>query len=216
MPRPPVTNSRRTPWKGAKREQSGDSGDTAKAPSADKGAVNSGASKTGASTSGRGGGYRPPGTVQDVEDRAAAAARRAEQLAELRTAAQQGLTTAQGWRGWLDFATRFPQQSLDNTLLLLAQRPGATRVAGYEDWQVLGRNVVKGEKGLQLLGPEPRGGGRRQAVHVWDIAQTSPTPGAAYSTTTHVTADPDVPPTATSTPPRPHPRSHPRTRSPAR
>jgi N-terminal domain of anti-restriction factor ArdC len=49
-----------------------------------------------------------------------------------------------------------------NTLLLLAQRPDATRVAGYTLWQQLGRQVAKGEKGLTILAPVTRRAGRRR------------------------------------------------------
>jgi len=118
--------------------------------------------------------------VQAIDERAEAAARRAEQLNDLRTAAEQQLVSAQGWRVWLGFAARFPQQSCENTLLLQRQRPTATFVAGYEDWQTLGRNVVKGEKGLQVLAPGSDG--RQQAVHVWDVEQTAPMPGVKPAT----------------------------------
>lgn len=178
MAKPSVSSSRRTPWKGAKRAKP----TTAPTNSTETSANGTPAQGTAVSAAPRrGGGYRRPSTVQEVDERAAAAAQRAEELAENLAAVWNGLSTAQGWRGWLDFATKFPQQSLDNTLLLLAQRPQATFVLGYEDWQALGRNVMKGEKGLQLLGPQPVAGGRRPAVRVWDIEQTAPIPGAAYT-----------------------------------
>jgi len=133
--------------------------------------------------------------VQAIDERAEAAARRAEQLSDLRTAAERQLVSAEGWRVWLDFAARFPQQSCENTLLLQRQRPTATFVAGYEDWQTLGRNVVKGEKGLQVLAPS--GDGRQQAVHVWDIEQTAPMPGgkpAADRSQSSAVSGTEVPP----------------------
>ncbi|MEK5104996.1 ArdC family protein [Cytobacillus sp. FSL M8-0252] len=43
--------------------------------------------------------------------------------------------------------------SLNNTLLIMAQRPTATMVMGYKDWKKLGRNVQLGEKGIRILAP---------------------------------------------------------------
>jgi N-terminal domain of anti-restriction factor ArdC len=43
--------------------------------------------------------------------------------------------------------------SLNNVCLIVAQRPAATRVAGYHTWRSLGRFVRKGEKGIAILAP---------------------------------------------------------------
>ena len=53
-------------------------------------------------------------------------------------------------------AARFHNYSFNNTLLLLAQKPEASQVAGYTLWQQLGRQVAKGEKGLVILAPVTR------------------------------------------------------------
>ena len=42
---------------------------------------------------------------------------------------------------------------LNNTILIYAQYPGASRIAGYKTWQQLGRQVKKGEKGIEILAP---------------------------------------------------------------
>ena len=76
--------------------------------------------------------------------------RLAEQVAALRS--------GQDWRRWLDVARRFHGYSFNNTLLIAAQRPDATVVAGYEAWKALGRQVTKGERGLQILAPVVRRG----------------------------------------------------------
>jgi hypothetical protein len=49
------------------------------------------------------------------------------------------------WRRFLDFARSFHQYSLNNLLLILAQNPDATMVAGYRQWQTKGRQVRKNE-----------------------------------------------------------------------
>ena len=50
-----------------------------------------------------------------------------------------------------------PQSSYspNNVLLILSQRPDATRVAGYKTWQALGRQVKKGEKAISIFAPRP-------------------------------------------------------------
>ena len=49
-----------------------------------------------------------------------------------------------------------PLRSLNNLLLIAAQRPGATQVAGFGAWKALGRQVDKGSKGIAILAPMVR------------------------------------------------------------
>src|SRR4029453_16753605 len=42
---------------------------------------------------------------------------------------------------------RFHRYSLHNVCLIVAQRPSATRVAGFHTWRTIGRFVPKGGKG---------------------------------------------------------------------
>lgn len=48
---------------------------------------------------------------------------------------------------------RFHRYSLHNVCLIVAQRPTATRVAGFHAWRTLGRFVRKGEKGIAIMAP---------------------------------------------------------------
>ncbi len=66
------------------------------------------------------------------------------------------LTTSAGWQRWLTVASRFHRYSLNNQLLILAQRPDATRVAGYRTWQGLGRQVKRGERAIAIFAPTTR------------------------------------------------------------
>jgi antirestriction protein ArdC len=68
-------------------------------------------------------------------------------------AAIQSLTTSEDWVRMLALASRFSRYSANNLLLILYQRPDATRVAGYRVWQALGRQVRKGERGIRILAP---------------------------------------------------------------
>ncbi|MDO8731945.1 MAG: ArdC-like ssDNA-binding domain-containing protein [Actinomycetota bacterium] len=66
------------------------------------------------------------------------------------------LQTSDGWRAWLDFAARMPAYSLNNQLLIVAQRPTASAVASYTAWKSLGRQVRRGGTGIRILAPTTR------------------------------------------------------------
>lgn len=94
------------------------------------------------------------------------------------------------FKRYLAFAARFHKYSANNTLLVLVQRPNATRVAGYKRWRELGRQVRRGEEGLKILAPifrtfEDEQSGEKarmlcsfKVVKVFDVSQTEPLPGA--------------------------------------
>jgi antirestriction protein ArdC len=63
------------------------------------------------------------------------------------------LTSGDEWQRMLRMAARMRQYSLNNVLLILAQRPDATQVAGYRAWQALGYQVRRGETGISILAP---------------------------------------------------------------
>jgi len=100
---------------------------------------------------------------------------------------------------FLSIMSRFHRYSFGNVMLIMTQRPDATRVAGFRMWKSLGRSVKKGEKGIVILAPmmlkarrddgddsrdDARDGdserGRKvlrfRAVHVFDISQTEGEP----------------------------------------
>ncbi len=68
-----------------------------------------------------------------------------EKIAELRT--------SDGYRDYLRMQSRFPHYSLNNCLLILAQKPDAQHVAGYTVWSSLGRHVNAGEHGIRIMAP---------------------------------------------------------------
>jgi antirestriction protein ArdC len=67
--------------------------------------------------------------------------------------AVDALVEGTAWRQMLDVAARFHRYSPNNVMLILLQRPDATRVAGYHTWRELDRHVRKGEKGIAILAP---------------------------------------------------------------
>ncbi len=60
------------------------------------------------------------------------------------------------FRRYLDVQARFHRYSWGNVALILAQRPDATRVAGYHTWLQLHRYVRRGEKGIKIIVPMHR------------------------------------------------------------
>ena len=62
--------------------------------------------------------------------------------------------SSDSFKRYLSCCSKFHNYSLNNTLLILAQKPDASLVAGYRSWQAnFNRHVDKGEKGLMILAP---------------------------------------------------------------
>ncbi len=57
---------------------------------------------------------------------------------------------------YLRTMARLPQYSFGNLVLIHAQHPAPTMVAGYRRWQELGRQVKKAERGIKILVPHKR------------------------------------------------------------
>ncbi len=77
------------------------------------------------------------------------------------------------WLQWAQTQARFHHYSPQNILLILAQRPDATRVAGFQTWKRLGRFVRRGEKGITILAPMVRKSS--DAVEPDDVPTEEPT-----------------------------------------
>lgn len=74
-----------------------------------------------------------------------------EALHHLMEELEQGRSEA--LTNYLSAMSRFHRYSWNNALLIHAQRPNATRVAGFHTWHDLDRSVRKGEKGIAILAP---------------------------------------------------------------
>jgi len=74
-------------------------------------------------------------------------------LERLATDLERGQSDA--FREYLAVMARFPDYSFRNAMLIASQRPESTYVAGYRAWQKLGRNVMKGERGIVIVAPLP-------------------------------------------------------------
>jgi hypothetical protein len=54
---------------------------------------------------------------------------------------------------YLSTIARFHRFSWNNALLIQHQCPHATHVAGFRTWQTLGRQIIKGSKGIMIFAP---------------------------------------------------------------
>lgn len=82
-------------------------------------------------------------------------ARRRELLERLADAVGR-IQDSDSFRRYLDLQSRFSTYSWGNVCLIAAQRPDATRVAGYRAWQRLGRQVRRGEAAIRIIVPLPQ------------------------------------------------------------
>src|SRR5579871_2135516 len=116
---------------------------------------------------------------------------RTAEAREQLTAAVAEMADSERFTQWLRARATFHDYSLNNTLLIVSQRPDASRVAGYKSWQKLGRQVRKGEHGIKILAPcrvksetTDRSGDTRDSyrvvgfriVSVFDVSQTDGEP----------------------------------------
>src|SRR5699024_9674313 len=102
--------------------------------------------------------------VKTREQAQAAREAKLDELHERLTGAVEQLVSGDDWRRALTFAARFRARSFSNTLLIWAQHgaayedgrvpdPTPSHVAGYRQWQGLGRQVQKGQPGYMIFVP---------------------------------------------------------------
>ena len=65
------------------------------------------------------------------------------------------LFTSNRYQEFLKTMAKFHNYSFNNTMLIAMQRPDATLVTSYKNWQFMGRQVMKGEKGITIIAPAP-------------------------------------------------------------
>src|SRR5829696_6577073 len=116
--------------------------------------------------------------------------RRVREAVELLDAGVERILNGEEFKRYLAFSAKFHRYSANNSMLILLQRPNATKIAGYKRWQQLGRQVHCGEEGIRILAPifrtvEDEDSGEKarvlcsfKVVKVFDVSQTDPVPGA--------------------------------------
>jgi len=112
-------------------------------------------------------------------------------IEELGTQLDKG--TSEQLIAYLAAMAKFHNYSWGNIVLISLQRPDAFRVAGYQAWRRLGRQVRKGEKGIAILAPIVRRKKQDQeeeaderlfgfkTAYVFDVSQTGGKPLAEPS-----------------------------------
>jgi DNA primase len=105
------------------------------------------------------------------------------------------LRTPGDWAARLRLAALMPGEDFANILLISAQRPGAVMIMGYSGWAAAGRQVRRGEKGLETFlipsqpaprrpkdpalaedEPPPTWRDADQVAYVFDVSQTAGRP----------------------------------------
>jgi len=116
-------------------------------------------------------------------DREAWAQQKREQRQELydliEEMSEKTLADPSALSDYLNMQARLGKTSVANTLLVVAQKPDATFIANYDDWQKRGRSVKRGEKGALVLEangeyerPDGTMGVNFDVKRVFDISQT--------------------------------------------
>lgn len=124
-----------------------------------------------------------PEQTEQPFDREVWAQQKREQRQELydliEEMSEKTLTDPSALSDYLNMQARLGKTSVANTLLVVAQKPDATFVAGYVDWQKRGRSVKRGEKGTLVLEangeyerPDGTMGVNFDVKRVFDISQT--------------------------------------------
>jgi antirestriction protein ArdC len=131
--------------------------------------------------------YSPPtDNGSESKDKVKALRQRIDDHVEALAQAVDDVRASDTFRAYLDIQARFHRYSWHNSLLILMQRPDASRVAGFQTWKKLGRHGRKGERGIMIFAPCPfhreerNGAGEIESidgiffkpVHVFDVAQT--------------------------------------------
>ncbi|MCM3113602.1 ArdC-like ssDNA-binding domain-containing protein [Lederbergia lenta] len=66
---------------------------------------------------------------------------------------KETVSDPEDYKKYLSFASKFPQRSLRNQMLIYKQKPDAHLVAGLKTWNKFGRQVNKGSEAIKILAP---------------------------------------------------------------
>ena len=124
-----------------------------------------------------------PEQTEQPFDREAWAQQKREQRQELygliEEMSEKTLTDPSALSDYLNMQARLGKTSVANTLLMIAQKPNATFISGFDDWQKRGRSVKRGEKAALVLEangeyerPDGTMGVNFDVKRVFDISQT--------------------------------------------
>ena len=81
---------------------------------------------------------------------------RKNEMKELTEKLEQGVAdifSSEKYKIFLNTMAKFSQNSYNNNLLIMLQKPDATLCQSYTGWKKMGRFVKRGEKGIRILAP---------------------------------------------------------------
>jgi len=92
-----------------------------------------------------------PENIQKKIDWIESRDKRADELHQITDKLEKGVK----YKQFLNVMAKFPRYSVNNTMLIMMQRPDAQLCQSFTGWKQMGRYVKKGEKGISILAPAP-------------------------------------------------------------
>ena len=99
-----------------------------------------------------------PENIQKKIDWIESRDKRADELHQITDKLEKGVKDvfqSDKYKQFLNVMAKFPRYSVNNTMLIMMQRPDAQLCQSYTGWKQMGRYVKKGEKGISILAPAP-------------------------------------------------------------
>ncbi len=99
-----------------------------------------------------------PENIQKKIDWIESRDKRADELHQITDKLEKGVRDvfqSDKYKQFLNVMAKFPRYSVNNTMLIMMQRPDAQLCQSFTGWKQMGRYVKKGEKGISILAPAP-------------------------------------------------------------
>lgn len=99
-----------------------------------------------------------PENIQKKIDWMESRDKRADELHQITDKLEKGVKDvfqSDKYKQFLNVMAKFPKYSVNNTMLIMMQRPDAQLCQSFTGWKQMGRYVKKGEKGISILAPAP-------------------------------------------------------------
>ena len=99
-----------------------------------------------------------PDSIQKKIDWLESRDKRTDELQQITDKLEKGVVEvfqSDRYKQFLDTMVKFPRYSVNNSLLIMMQKPDAQLCQSFTGWKQMGRYVKKGEKGISILAPAP-------------------------------------------------------------
>ena len=99
-----------------------------------------------------------PENIQKKIDWIESRDKRADELHQITDKLEKGVKDvfqSDKYKQFLNVMAKFPRYSVNNTMLIMMQRPDAQLCQSFTGWKQMGRYVKKGERGISILAPAP-------------------------------------------------------------